>query len=121
VHGHVGAAWSALAPDGSGRVITLHEIVVWDELHVMGRPGLSTLILTLPGGRLGRRVTVVPGVGLLEVGDEVVVLLTDTPWGWQPVGYELGIVRLSDGELPPWGASAALPLTLPGRQITGSR
>ncbi len=54
------------------------------------------VIVTLPGGRLGNRKTVIPGLAPLAIGDELLVLLTYTPWGWQPIGYELGIVRLNE-------------------------
>jgi hypothetical protein len=101
VHGHVSASWAAWAPDGSGRVITRHEILIWDELEGAGPRGLSRVIVTLPGGRYGGRITVVPGLAPLSLGDEVILLLGDTPWGWQPLGYELGIVRLSQGETVP--------------------
>jgi hypothetical protein len=107
VHGHVSATWTHLAPDGSGRVLTRHELLVWDELPLRGARGMSRIVVTLPGGRLGSRVTVVPGLGPLELGDEVVLLLSPTPWGWQPIGYELGMVRLSEGEPLPWSPKSS--------------
>ena len=106
VHGHVMARWSAWAPDGSGRVITQHEVLVWNEYQTGGPRGTARVIVTLPGGQYGGRTTVVPGLGGLAIGDEVLLLLTTTPWGWQPIGYELGILRLSQGE--PWPTTGTL-------------
>jgi len=96
IHGHVTATWGAWAPDGSGRVITRHEVLVWDERQVQGPVDGAHVIVTLPGGRVGNRQTVIPGLAPLNVGDEILLLLTHTPWGWQPIGYELGMVRLND-------------------------
>ena len=96
IHGHVTASWGDWAPDGSGRVITRHEILVWDQRQVRGPMDGAHVIVTLPGGRLGNRRTVIPGLAPLSVGDELLLLLTHTPWGWQPIGYELGIVRLNE-------------------------
>ena len=95
VHGHVIASWGAWAPDQSGRVITRHEILVWNERQVTGPSDSGRVLVTLPGGQIGNRRTVVPGLAPLNVGDEVLLLLTHTPWGWQPIGYELGMVRLN--------------------------
>jgi len=96
VHGHVTASWGAWAPDGSGRVITRHEVLVWDERQVTGPMDDGHVLVTLPGGRVGNRRTVIPGLSPLTVGDEVLLLLTHTPWGWQPIGYDLGMRRLND-------------------------
>jgi hypothetical protein len=101
VHGHVSASWGDWAPDGSGRVITRYEVLIWHEVQVAGARGLSRVIVTLPGGHYGGRTTVVPGLAPLSLGEEVILLLSDTPWGWQPLGYELGILRLSRGETAP--------------------
>ena len=101
VHGHVSASWGDWAPDGSGRVITRYEVLIWDEVQVAGPRGLSRVIVTLPGGRYGGRVTVIPGLAPLSLGDEVILLLSDTPWGWQPLGYELGILRLNHAATAP--------------------
>jgi hypothetical protein len=95
VHGHVMASWGDWAPDGSGRVITRYEILVWNQRQLRGPRDGAHVIVTLPGGRMGNRQTVIPGLAPLAIGDELLLLLTHTAWGWQPIGYELGIVRLN--------------------------
>ena len=96
VQGHVTARLTAWAPDGSGRVVTHYELLVWDERVATGPSDDAYAIVTLPGGRLGTRTTVIPGLRPFEIGDELLLLLTDTAWGWQPIGYELGVVRLHE-------------------------
>ena len=103
VHGHVAASWGDWAPDGSGRVVTRYEVLVWNQRQVKGPSEGRHVIVTLPGGTVGNRRTVVPGLSPLELGDELLLLLTDTPWGWQPMGYEMGILRLND-----WAGPRAL-------------
>ena len=96
IHGHVSHAWCEWAPDGSGKVITRYEVLVWDERQVSGPASVGRVVVTLPGGRVGDRRTVVPGLKPFQVGDELLLLLTYTPWGWQPIGYEMGVLRLND-------------------------
>lgn len=119
VHGHVAASWGEWAPDGSGRVITRYEVLVWNQRQVTGPADGAHVIVTLPGGRLGNRKTVIPGLTPLEVGDELLLLLTHTPWGWQPIGYEMGIMRLND-RAKGWTAEQAgrLETTLTLGQVT---
>ncbi len=102
VHGHVASSWGEWAPDGSGRVITRYELLIWDERQAAGPVGMDRVVVTLPGGQIGNRRTVIPGLKPFEVGDELLLLLSHTPWGWQPIGYDLGILRLNDQPAGQW-------------------
>ena len=98
-------------------------VVVWEDLKPRGdragavrrAPAPPALIeVVQPGGELDGLATVVPGVTRLSPGDEVVLLLTATPWGLQPIGYSLGTFFVAPGERlrPAWrGHLSASPAT----------
>lgn len=104
VHGHVVANRSEAVPGSTRKSRTRHTLYVWDVLKAVGEadPVLASraagedlmLDLVLPGGTRGTWTTVVPGVPTLQPGDEVIVCLRQTAWGWQPVGYGLGMWRV---------------------------
>lgn len=66
------------------------EVVVWEDLDGLDAPGES-LEVVVPGGRRGDLVTYVAEAPALSPGDEVVLLLDETPWGLQPLGLSLGV------------------------------
>ena len=46
---------------------------------------------------------VVANQGVDATGNQCrMLLLSYTPWGWQPIGYELGILRLNDQPAHQW-------------------
>ncbi len=127
VHGHVVASRAEAVPGSSRKSRTRHALYVWDVLKAVGEAdpvmarraeGEDLLLdLLLPGGSLGPWTTVVPGVPALAPGDEVILCLRQTTWGWQPVGYGLGMWRVGlDGGFEHLfeGATSADPFTSGG-------
>jgi hypothetical protein len=122
VHAQVLARTPEPVPGRAPTVRTRHQLVVWDLIAARSRPRLTLdgplprLDVLLPGGTLGGYTTAVPGVPTLAPGDEVLLLLTDTPWGYQPIGYALGtwhIDALGRAHRPaPAPATPLAPLTL---------
>lgn len=100
VHGHVTTSRAEAVPGKLLASRTRHTLYVWDTVAGTAPEGDGLVDVVLPGGSRGPWQTVVPGVPSLATGDEVVLCLRETPWGWQPVGYGMGtwIVR-ADGAM----------------------
>jgi hypothetical protein len=60
----------------------------------------------LPGGRIGRYRTVVPGTPELQSGDEVVVFLADEAPVGVPLGFSQGVLKVSRA------SAGAVPMVL---------
>ncbi len=95
------------APGAGVRVRTRHLLRVWEVLASPGdgRDVGRWIDVVLPGGVVNGLQTTVPGVPRLSPGDEVILLLGDTPWGYQPIGYALGtfLVARDGSVVPTWG------------------
>jgi hypothetical protein len=114
IHAQVLDAIAEPVPGPTLRLRTRHTLSVWEVLADRGNPieaGFrsddSTLEMVLPGGQLGNMATWVAGVPVLDPGDEVILLLTWTPWGYQPLGYSLGTFFVTaTGQIQGWNPSA---------------
>ena len=121
VHATVVASAFEPVPGPGARVRTRLLLAVWEVLAPVSRerdPG-HWVEVVLPGGVLNGLQTSVPGVPRLEPGDEVVLLLGDTAWGYQPIGYALGTFHVeADGSVrPAWephARRARLATSTPG-------
>jgi hypothetical protein len=116
VHGLVLTAKVEPVPGHPRRLRTRHKLWVWEHLKAPeGKQTLEERELEFlqPGGRRGSLQTLVPGVTTLVPGDEVILLLTRTPWGLQPLGYPLGTFLVD-------GAGTVVP-TWPGYQVPRGR
>ncbi|MDP6942663.1 MAG: hypothetical protein QF464_00815 [Myxococcota bacterium] len=112
VRGMVLSSESEQVPGHPHRLRTRHVLVVWEHLkapkvraRVAGpTTGIELLEVVQPGGRIGSIVAMVPGVAALPLGAEVILLLTRTPWGLQPIGYRLGtfFVQANGVVKPAW-------------------
>ena len=116
VRGHIVASTAEHTPGQVRAVRTRYTLVVWEHLRAPAPTygddwALETAIeFHIPGGTLGRWTTRVPGVTHVAVGQEVVLLLSDTPWGLQPLGYPMGIFTVSQsGQLRPHWPHHILP------------
>ena len=94
VHGTVVGIHPEAVPDRPRRTRSRVTIAVWEVLKPSGELVPEVVEIILPGGTRGRWTTVVPGVPQLAPGDEVVLMLVDTPWGLAPAGYGLGTWRV---------------------------
>lgn len=122
VHAQVLTRSPERVPGHTYAIRTRHQLVVWDLLAARTPPRLTLdgplprLDVVLPGGTLGDLTTVVPGVPTLRPGDEVILLLTDTPWGYQPIGYSVGTWQIDAlgraHRPPPMPASPLQPLSV---------
>lgn len=121
VHAQVISRTPERVPGHGHAIRTRHQLVVWDVLAARATPRLTLdgplprLDVLLPGGTLGDLTTAVPGVPALRPGDEVVLLLTDTPWGYQPLGYSAGTWQIDAlgraHRPPPMPAAPLRPLS----------
>ena len=79
---------------------TRYQLWVWEQLkapvqHALPpEQPLHALTFTQPGGENATHITRVPGVVHFAPGDEVILLLVNTPQGLQPLGYPLGTFRI---------------------------
>lgn len=114
VHAQVVARDVERAPGRAMRLRTRYRLVVWDIIAARGTPRLllggplPELEVVMPGGSRGGLTTVVPGVPSLLPGEELLLLLSDTPWGYQPIGYSLGTWRIHDSGTSPAHGSVKL-------------
>ena len=96
IHGVVLERQVAPIPGQTHALRTRYTLWVWEHLKAPS-PSLKPehrrdelLTVVQPGGTLGSLTTRVPGVVDLELGTEVILLLSKTPWGLQPLGYPMG-------------------------------
>lgn len=106
VHASVINAQSEPVPGQPGQHLqTRYTVLVWHVLEAQADTALpapmalETLEVVMPGGENARYRTVAPGVPILEVGEELVLLLEPRPWSpadqrpsWMPLGYSLGVL-----------------------------
>ena len=96
------------SPAPGNALWTRYRLWVYEHLKAPEGPAKKTPPLSewmeflQPGGESARYVTRVPGVAPLGLGDEVILLLVDTPRGFQPLGYRLGTFLIGpEGEVQP--------------------
>jgi len=119
VHGIVIEQRTEEVPERSGQLRTRYLLWVWEHLKAPGNysiaPGLAPnwLEFVQPGGTSDHVMVRVPGVPTFRDGDEVVLLLSHTTWGLQPLGYPLGTFFIDVGGAihPAWSGHDPSSLT----------
>jgi hypothetical protein len=96
VHGVIIERRAEAVPGQPNQLRTRYILWIWDHLKApkaapnVPMPASGWLEFVQPGGSTDHITVRVPGVPTFKGGDEVILLLTQTPWGLQPLGYPLG-------------------------------
>ena len=103
VRGHVVDVTPDIDPDGG-----IHtDVTIAVDRFLKGTTGQTTIVVRQPGGQVGDRSEVYPGIGSFAAGDEVLLML-DAPAGnanagpaaWRVTDFALGnfrVLRNADG------------------------
>ena len=119
VHGIVIDQWTEEVPERSGQLRTRYLLWVWEHLKAPETDSYASVLaptwleFVQPGGSSDHVTIRVPGVPTFHDGDEVVLLLSQTIWGLQPLGYPLGtfFIDVNGVITPAWSGHASTPLT----------
>jgi hypothetical protein len=112
IYGRVMQARAERDPD-TGTIWTRTEIMILDG--IVG-PAESTLVITEPGGRMGDRIELYPGVPRFLPGQEVVVFAYQAPGNrWRVTGQLQGLFVVETDRRS--GSRMARPLYLPTETV----